>query len=368
MTTEATDDVTTEQTTAVPTAHESREARIQKALAGLPSRDAPPPAQAKAEPAPKLEAAAPEKNPEPAADAEPDAKTTPATPAPQQDDADMRIARMERATRQKEREAYEANQAKRGLEKDLADARAALEKEREARTKYQAELEGMSPLEVLEKVKKTNYEQLTKDIVENKFAPRSPEQIAIEEVRRESAAARAELEELRAERQREREDREAELARSNEAAQDAANAEKIGGLLKQHRQHFPILATLPWAASTIVREAKRTGQSYDDVAATMEKAARGDVSTVFDSDDALDVILSDQKYIDRLRNHPRFKQLQSASPASDEGSGSQRKGAPSAIPQSRASDPGTRVKQSRPVTTEDRVARGIAQLEGRRSR
>lgn len=367
MTTEATD-VTIEQTNAVPTATDAREARIQKALAVLPSKDAAPPAQAKTDPAPKLEAAAlPEKKSDPTTDAEPAVKAVQSEPAPK-DDADMRIARMERATRQKEREAYEANQAKKGLEKDLADARAALEKERSERTKYQSDLEGMSPLEVLEKVKKTNYEQLTKDIVENKFAPRSPEQIAIEEMRRESAEARAEIEALRAERQKEREEIEAERARSNEAAQDAADADQLGALLKKHRQHFPILATLPWAAATIVREAKRTGQTYDDVATTMEKAARGDVSTVFDSDEALDAILSDQKYIDRLRNHPRFKQLASASPASDEGSGSQRKGAPSAIPQSRSSDPGTRVKQARPVTTEDRVARGIAQLEGRRSR
>lgn len=366
MTTESTE-VTTDQTPAVPTATDSRESRIQKALAGLPGKDAPPSAQAKSEPAPKLETAAPEKKPESASEAEPATQAAPAAPAPQ-DDADMRIARMERATRQKEREAYEANQAKRGLEKDLADARTALEKERAERSKYQADLEGMSPLEMLEKVKKTNYEQLTKDIVEKRFEPKTPEQIAIEEMRRDSAAARAELDELRAERQREREERDAETARSNEAAQDAANAEKIGGLLKQHRQNFPILATLPWAATTIVREAKRTGQSYDDVAATMEKAARGDVSTVFDSDEALDAILSDQRYIDRVRNHPRIKQIVSASPASDEGSGSQRTKAPSAITQSRSSDPGTRVKQSRPVTTEDRVARGIAELEGRRSR
>lgn len=344
--------------TAPVSPEDAMSARIAKAMAAIPAKGDPapaeaPPASADPEPAP---AAA-----KPATELE---KPTPATPAPDPKE-DLRIAKAQHVAQQREREAYELKQAKATLEKDLAAAREAVEKERAARAAREAELERMTPLEILEKVKKTNYEQVTKDIVDKKYEPRSAEQLASEETRSVAEQLKAELAELKAERAAEKAAIEAERAQAAEAAQAEKLAEDIGKELKANAANFPVIATLPWAGKQIVATAKRTGRSYGEIAQEMEKAARADVDTVFSSDDTLKVFLGDEATKTRVLTLLGIKQSQSASPASDEGNGGQRKGAPAAIPQSRSTDPGTRVKVARPVTTEDRIAKGVARLEER---
>lgn len=345
------------------------EDRIQRALSSLPSKSAEPAKETAPPAAEAAEAEAEEEAPEtpkaatepPAAPDKPPAappKATEDQPAPNKDDAELRAARAARAAQQKEREAYEANKARKELESQLADLRAQVEKEKAWRTK--------SPLELLQD-RGLTYEQLTKEIVEGKHKPLSPEQLAVQETR-------SIVDQLKAELQAEKEAREAErraIAEEREKAakeqQAEATATHISGKLKEHADKFPVLATLPWAAKTIVREAERTGKTYDEIALEMESAARNDVQTVFSSDETLKVFLGDEATKQRVLSILGIKP-QPASPASDEGSNSgRRKGATSAIPQTRSSDPGTRTKAPKLMSTEDRIRAGLERLASKQS-
>lgn len=338
------------------------EARVQRAMAAFAPKGTAEPEPAKPEPKP---APAAEPEPAPAPSGEP-APAEPAAPLiePKTDDADIRIARAQRVTQQREREAYEAKQATKALEKQLADARAELDRrktEAEAEAKRRA---GMTPLELLEHEKKTSYEQLTRDIVDHKYEPKTPEQLAIAELRQALESERAEREKDRAERDTERKTASEERERHTREQQHTAVADQLTVELKANAAHFPVLATLPWAGKQIVRTAEQTGKTYAEVAQEMERAARGDVESLFSSEDTLKVFLGDEKVKSRVLTLLGIKQDQ-ASPASNEGNGGLRKGAPSAIPQSRSADPGTRVKTLKPITTEDRIQMGLRHLEAK---
>lgn len=336
------------------------ESRVQRAMASLAAK-APAQEPAKTEPEP----APPAAKTEPATDA-PAAEDKPAPAAALEakpDDPDIRLARAQRAAQQREREAYESKQAAKALEKQLADARAELDRrkaENEAEAKRRA---AMTPLELLEAEKKTTYEQLTKDIVDKKYEPKTPEQLAIAELRQALEAARTDLEKDRAEREAERKALAEEREQRTRETQAQAVAEQLQSELKANAAHFPVLATLPWAGRQIVRTAEQTGKTYAEVATEMERAARGDVETVFGSDDTLKVFLGNDAVKTRILSLLGIKPSP-ASPASDEGS-SQRKGAPAAIPQSRSAETGTRVKTLKPVTTEDRIQAGLRHLESK---
>lgn len=349
-------------------------ARVERALASLAAKASAAPAPS--EPAPAADPAAPtEPAPAPAPAPAP-SETTPTqpdtqpliTPAPAAEpvkpDEELRIARAQRAAQQREREAYEAKQAAKQLEKQLADARAELERRQAAAEAEAKRRAAMNPLELLEHEKKTSYEQLTRDIVDKKYEPKTPEQLAIAELRTALEAARADLEKDRAERETERKTAAEERERLQREQQASAVADQLQTELKANAAHFPILATLPWAGRQIVRTAEQTGETYAEVAAKLEKAARVDVDSVFASDDTLKVFLGNDSVKSRVLTLLGIKQTP-ATPASDEGQGSQRKGAPSAIPQSKSAETGTRVKTLKPVTTEDRIRLGLAHLEAK---
>jgi hypothetical protein len=340
------------------------ESRVQRAMAAMSGKGSAAPAQEPA-PAPPEPEAAPDK---PAADPAPAAPDKPAIlePPPAADpkpDDDLRLARAQRAAQQREREAYEAKQAAKSLEKQLADTRAELDRRKadaEAEAKRRA---GLTALELIEQEKKTSYEQLTRDIVDKKYEPKTPEQLAIARLEQALESERAERERDRAERETERKTAAEERERVTREQQSNSVAEQLTAELKANAAHFPVLASLPWAAKQIVRMAEQTGKTYAEVAQEMERAARGDVETVFSSDDTLKVFLGNESVKSRVLSLLGIKQTP-ASPASEEGS-SQRKGAPAAIPQSRSADPGTRVKTLRPVTTEDRIQIGLKHLEAK---
>ena len=280
----------------------------------------------------------------PAAPAEAPPKPEAPKPEAKPDDAELRVSRALRAAQEKERAAFEASKRAKELEARLKAAEEA-----------EAARKNLSILDVL-KERGYTYEQLTQEIVDGKLKPPTPEQLATETVSGEVAQLKKQLEELKAE-------REAQA----KAQQAEATATQLAQELKDNARDFPVLATLPWAARSIMQRAERDGKSFAEAARELETAARRDVQTVFDSEETLKLFLGDDKIKSRILDILGIKPQTATSPASDKGDHGARKVAPSAIPQSKATDAGTRVKGTKPVTTEDRVKAGLAHLSGKRA-
>lgn len=328
--------------TAAPTGT-PRQTALEKGLAVLASKAADRPAPT---------SSATPSSPSPEAGAAPTAEgavTPPPTPAetappPKPDDSELRLSRALRTAQEKERAAFEATRRAKDLEAKL-----------KAAEELEAKRKGLSVLDVL-KERGYSYEQLTREIVDGKLKPPSPEELATEAVGSEVAQLRKLVDDLRQEREA-----------STKQAQAEATAATLARELKDNAKDFPVLATLPWAPRAIMNRSESEGKTYAEAARDLESAVRSDMQNIFASEETLKLLLSNDNFKTRILELLGIKQSTTASPASDKGENGERKVTPSAIPQTKATDAGTRLKQPKPLTTEERIKVGLAHLDGRKT-
>jgi len=286
--------------------------------------------------------AAPEMPPEPPA--APAAAAPEPVPAPKADDASLREARLMQQMQQKEREAYETKRKAEELEAQLK-----ARDEREAKRKA-------NPIEALKDLGYT-YEDITKGIVEGKFTPASPEQLAIEGTKSELQQLKDQLDAIKAER---------DQARQAQAV--TQQAEQIGEALKRDEvaEKIPYLAAMPWAAKHLADYAlKNPGADVDEYAVQLDAQIARE-STALTSDRVLKRLLADEATKTRVMallgiTKPAEQPAQQAATGTSRGNG------PSAIPSSAAADPGTRKAPSRAVTEAERKANAVKAVLAKRA-
>jgi hypothetical protein len=347
----------------------SKDARRQAALAAVrrsaaaPERAAP----ATAAPAQSEPGATAESAPTHAPAVEPQKAAPQADAAPAKDPrAELERAKQLQAIQKREREAYEAKQAAKAAEERLA----ALEKQLEAERGWKSK----NPLELLQE-RGTTYEQLTKEIVEGKYKPKSPEQLAIE-------GTKSEMEELRAQIKAEKEAREAlERQRTEEAEQTKFRQVReqetayVADQLKAAAAKYPMLSSMKWGPSKVVERFYEKAQAndglppaLDEVLGELEQAIAADADPLFSNDAILEARLkarieSSPEFKTRMSELLGIKQSQPAQQATRATSGGN---GPTAIPQAKAADPGTRKTASRSVTPAQRRAAAVASVIAKR--
>lgn len=325
-----------------------RRAAAQQALAARLSGKAPAPA---AEAAPAPETAATEATPGlPVAEPPKAAEAAPvATSTPAQSESALALAKAQQAALKREREAYEAKQRLKEYEAKLRDLEA-----------YQAKVKEASPLDLL-KERGLTYEQLTQEIVEGKYKPASPEQLAIEGTKSEVQKLAEELQALKKER---------EEARVREVrAQEVAH---VAEQIKSAAEQYPLLSAVKWGAEKAVdlfyERFRQTGVQPDlgEVLSSLEQGIASDAEPIFASDAYLKRLLANQEQRDRVLNLLGIKQTQPAQQASQRAQ-TATVNSPAAIPQTKAADPGTRKTPTKSTSYAQRRAAAVAAIQAKRA-
>lgn len=307
-----------------------------KAPAAAPEPVQAPPAPVDAAPA-EPAAATPTEAPKP----------TTAEPAPAQSAAALALAKAQKAALQREREAYEAKQK-------LKEYEAKLKAAEEQQAKYQK----LNPVELLQERGYT-YEQVTKDLVDKKYEPKTAEQIALEKY---EAQLKAQEERISAFEKEREENRKREI-RAQESAYVAEQ-------LKAAAERFPLLNAVKWAPDQALdafyKHYQETGVQPDleDVFSKLESAIAADAEPIFASDAYLKRLLADEKQRDRVLSMLGIKQSQPAQQAPQRAQAAAN--SPAAIPQAKAADPGTRKTASKTITPAQRRAAAVAAIKAKR--
>lgn len=352
----------------------SKEAKAAAALAQVAAqRGAQAPAQAIPEPAKVEPTPAPAK-----------ADVPPADPAKTESgDRDIMLSKAQAAALKQQREAYEAKQAV----KREAEARAAAEAEAKALKdqwgsrdpkallEVAAALEGKDARAAAKILAKhgITMEGLAKAIAEEPDPePEDPKDLAVKqlqaEVERIKAEKEADLAAVKAEKERLEQERQAELAAAEADRAFQKNVSAVTEILKTKQDVYPALASFSRAPQEAVRrwnahiEQHGEAPDIDELLADFNKKVEDDVDNILASDVALKAYL--ERHRDRALSVLGVKQS-ATSPASTQGDNGQRKGAPSAIPQTAAADAGSR--RSRPQSQDEKVAAALAHLATRRS-
>lgn len=250
-------------------------------------------------------------------------------------ESDRRLEALTRALQEKERAAYEAKQ-----EADKTAKRVAEYEEKLG--KYKS-----NPVDALKDLGFA-FEDVTRGLVEGKWKAPSAEQMAIDGTKSEVQQLREKLEALTGERESEK--KQAEFVRKSES---------LKGELTQHAETFPMLASLDWAPSAILREHEANpDKPIAEIAKDLEARARADVSKVFGSDGALKALLADPatkaRLVALLGTGKQSEPAQKATAANTTGNSL------GSIPASAAAEVGTRKTPSRAVSDRDRKARAAA--------
>jgi hypothetical protein len=279
----------------------------------------------------------------PAADAAPLAEPPKAEP-PKSERTPLDEARLQREMIERDRKIYEATQRAKDLEAKLKKR-----DEDEARRKA-------NPVEALKDYGYT-YEDLTKGIVEGKFAPQSPEQLAIEANKSEVQQLREQLDALMAEKQQ-----------TTQQMQMQARAQEIESVLKREdvAEKIPFLSSMPWAARHMAEWVEKNPQGDADAyAIELDQHLARENSTTFTSDRVLKRLLADEATKTRVMALLGITK-QAEPPAQQAATGTSKGNGPSAIPSSAASDPGTRKTPSRAVTEAERKANAYKTVMAKR--
>lgn len=290
----------------------------------------------------KRVAAAEAAKPATEAAAAPVASEAPRVEPPKQDDSALREARMLQQMQQRDRDVYETKQRADELTKQLKQR-----DEVEARRKA-------NPIDAL-KDYGYSYEDLTKGIIEGKFAPQSPEQLAIDANKSEVQQLREQLEAMQSERQQE-----------TQRTRLESHTQLIAGQLKEAGGEFPVIASMPWAAAHLAQYQMQNPQAdLTAYARELEGRAANDVKSSLTSDHALKAFLADEGIKTRVMALLGITKP-SDTPAQQAATGIRTGNGPSAIPSSAASDPGTRKTPSRAVTDQERKANALRAVMAKR--
>lgn len=245
------------------------------------------------------------------------------------------------------------------LQKSQADGLSGKRQAEELAKKLEA-YEKASPLELL-KLRGTDYESLTRDILAGKLKPPSPEQIAVEQ-------AKSEVEQLKQWREQletqQRELQERELAKRE--------VEYVTGIVTQQAEAYPALAAIKWAPERareiFYARAKENGQQPDlsEVLSELHTAVASDVRSVLSDERAAKAILADKAVREMVLKALGVGSTEraTATPASETGAQPARGATPPrALTQDLASDAGERAARGRKRTAHERRMAALARLE-----
>lgn len=269
-----------------------------------------------------------------------------AKPPPQSESA-LALARAQKAQLAAQREAYEAKQR-------IKDYEAKLKAADEAQSKFKT----LNPIDLL-KERGFTYEQVTKDLVDEKYKPLTAEQIAVEEANKRSLA----LEERLSAFEKEREETRVQQLRAQEVSYVAEQ-------IKAAAEQFPLLASVKWAPQQAVeafyKHVKEHGvqPELNDVLSRMEEAIAADAEPIFASDAYLKALLAKPEQRDRVLSLLGIKQTQPAQQATQRAQATVN--SPAAIPQTKAADPGTRKTASKSISPAQRRAAAVAAITAKR--
>lgn len=252
-------------------------------MAKKPGRNAPP-AQAKSGETPAPAASAKPAEPAKVEPENPAAAQPPKQPEkPPAEDVELQLSRALGAVRQKETENV-------ALRKAAGEgARAA--KELEALRKRARSPEDV--LDVLQEVTGMDFEQLGRAILDGSVKPPKGQRYANlpPEVVRQLEEQDRQLKEIT----QERETYKQQQARQ----QDEARASSF---IRENAQDFPLLASAPWAAATIVQTARQQGTNdASEIIVALEQSLRANLESLLSNEAALDAVFgSNDKLRERL--------------------------------------------------------------------
>lgn len=259
---------------------------------------------------------------------------------------DAREAKLLAEMQKREKAAFEASRRAKELEAELAKALEAAEGWKKK-----------SPLDALKDLG-YSYEDLTRGIVEGKFKPATPEQMAIEGTKSEVQQLREQLAALQAEQQ--------EQARQSEMTQ---RTQAIAAKLSEDdvASKIPLVSSMPWAAQHLADyHAANPDEDLDAYAMSLESRVASDLRASLVSERALKALLADASVKGRVMAILGVTKTQDQA-AQQVSKGTADRNPPTAIPQSAATAVGSRKTPSRVVSDLERKANALRAVMERRA-
>jgi len=341
-------------------------------------------AQLAAERAAKTPPATAETAPAPAPETAKAESATPEKPAPDKtpkDDRDIRLAKAQEVSLRKDRDIIEARQRAEKLEAELKARDERLQsietelggKDAKALVEIASAFEAKDHKKAYQLMRKhgMSMEDLAKAVVdEPDEPPEDPKEAALKalqaDIERLKAEKAAEIEAAKAEKERIEQERQAELARAESERVFNDNVTRVTSMLTEQAEAYPALASFKRAPAEVVRrwnahiEQHGEAPKIEELLGNFNKQVFDDLTEITASEHALKAFLTRPEIQNRALSILGVKQETATSPASTQGDNGQRKGAPTAIPQTAAADAGSR--KSRPRTQDEKLRAALASL------